>query len=80
MEWYKIYIDGNHPLWNDVFSKVLKVDKMQYDKTMKTKSIIVTVEQNIRRIKRNIEYKIVVDFQDELQSSFDVFIKLETIK
>lgn len=76
MIWKKINIDGNHPLWNNVFSKALKLDTMQYDETLKNKTVISRVRID-NRIQKLIEYKIVVEFQDELQSSFDIYQKLE---
>ncbi len=63
----------NHKHWDEVFSKVLRLPKMQYNEEKPVVSTKVSVLEMVGNIKKKIIYRIDIEYQDEDQSFFSVF-------
>ncbi|MFW6219600.1 MAG: hypothetical protein ACOC33_02025 [bacterium] len=62
----------NHKHWDKVFSKVIRLPKMQYNQEKPISSMKVSVPEKVGRIEKKIIYKIDIEYYNEDVSSFSV--------
>lgn len=72
-EWKHIHVDGFHRKWDTVFSKAIKHPRLQYEDGFDRKELTIKTEEQINRNVKVTKYKIVANFQNDIQSCISFF-------